>query len=282
MNMLASALGLSALVLLVSVANSQEIGQPGSFPLASCKGWSATLTELKRKDTDRATMRGVLTSADAKEYCERDPGGVTVAYGGKKTVADCIVDVLNGARSSVPPQITVSATADCKRGIIDSASEKRYQLVGIERHSSGAELTWKHIRSGAILGQSCGEGTPPITEQFRIMCPAAAAVGIKSRRGAASDLESGWWVILGSIDVSSDYIVTSTVLQKQQVIEAAANRCGFKAFTDFSMKFAGMAPGYNILVLGPRNERLEAEKIAQSVRRCVPDAYVKRTSYAGE
>jgi len=128
---------------IAGAGSAQEIGQPGSFPLASCKGWSATLTELQGKDTSNATMRGVLTTADAKEYCERDPGGETVVHGGKKTLADCIAGVLNDARSTVPPGTEVSASADCKRGTIVSASEKQYQLIRVEREASDADLTWE-------------------------------------------------------------------------------------------------------------------------------------------
>jgi hypothetical protein len=161
----------SAAVLGPQGSGGQEIGQPGSFPLASCKGWSATLTELKGKGTDHAVMKGVLTTSDAKEYCERDPGGITVAYGGKMSVADCIANVLSDARSTNPPTTEVSATADCRRGVIVAATEKLYQAIKVDGTSADPEITWKHVKSGTILGQSCGDGTPPVTAQFKIMCP---------------------------------------------------------------------------------------------------------------
>jgi hypothetical protein len=57
----------------------------GDFPVASCKTWNGTVVELSGINTSTAIMRGIITRADIQEYCERDPGGETKAYGGKLT-----------------------------------------------------------------------------------------------------------------------------------------------------------------------------------------------------
>ena len=64
-------------------------------------------------------------------------------------------------------------------------------------------------------------------------------------------------------------------------VEAAAARCGFRTFNDFSEKF-GFAPGYNAFVIGAYPARGDADGIAAVVRKCIPDAYVKFGKYAGE
>lgn len=128
----------------------------GDFPLASCKGWNGTVTERDGIDTARATMRGVITKADLQEYCERDPGGETKAYGGKLTKAQCVTKYLREEGGS-----PLSAEADCRAGTVSYRYGSRQ--AGRARFPIGPDGD-----------TSCASGMPPLIEQFKTLCPAAA------------------------------------------------------------------------------------------------------------
>ena len=53
-------------------------------------------------------------------------------------------------------------------------------------------------------------------------------------------------------------------------------------FNDFSGKFAGFADGFDVVVVGGYTSRVAAEADLARLRRCVPTAYVRRGTYAGE
>lgn len=55
-----------------------------------------------------------------------------------------------------------------------------------------------------------------------------------------------------------------------------------EAFNDFSFKFSGFAPGYTVHVLGAYALKAEAKAVLAEAKRCVPDAYIRRGTYAGE
>jgi hypothetical protein len=91
----------------------------------------------------------------------------------------------------------------------------------------------------------------------------------------ASALDRGYWVIIGNLP--QDDIDPAA----QEEIQSQASQCGFEAFNDFSFKF-GFKPGYIAFVLGAYATKAEANAVLKSVRRCVPDAYVKQGAYSGE
>lgn len=128
----------------------------GDFPLASCKGWNGTVVERDGIDTARATMRGVITKADLQEYCERDPGGETKEYGGKLTTAQCVANYLRSEG-----QATMTAEANCRAGTVSY----RYG----DRQGGKARFPL-----GRDADTSCASGMPPLVEQFKLLCPAAA------------------------------------------------------------------------------------------------------------
>jgi hypothetical protein len=137
------------------------------FPLASCKGANATITELLGVDTNNAHMSGVVTAPDAIEYCVRQVSG---RPGSRETHDQCAQDVLraeNGTR--------YYAEANCPRhmlkGKIDQSVTALEQLTLVCGKDSCA---WKSIRTGKMLGESCGDGTPPLYLQFQILCPTEA------------------------------------------------------------------------------------------------------------
>ena len=128
----------------------------GDFPLASCKGWNGTVVERDGIDTTHATMRGIVTKADLQEYCERDPGGETKQFGGKLTTAQCVVNYLRSEGRA-----TMAAEANCRAGTVSY----RYG----DRQAAKARFPL-----GADGDTSCASGNPPMIEQFKMLCPAAA------------------------------------------------------------------------------------------------------------
>lgn len=100
--------------------------------------------------------------------------------------------------------------------------------------------------------------------------------------GAQADtLNSGWWVVLGSIPTPNNSF-TPRVEAGVRRAEAAARRCGLQPYQDFSSKFRGFVPGYAVVVVGAFSSQSRARSVLAQARRCVPDAYIKRGAYAGE
>lgn len=97
--------------------------------------------------------------------------------------------------------------------------------------------------------------------------------------GAQAD--SGWWVILGSIAAPGNNY-TPRVEAGARRAEAAARRCGLRPHQDFSSKFRGFVPGYVVVVVGAFSSQSKAKSVLAQARRCVPDAYIKQGTYAGE
>lgn len=128
----------------------------GDFPVASCKSWNGTVVERDGVDTAHASMRGIVTKADLQEYCERDPGGETKAYGGKMTTAQCVARYLREEART-----TMVSEANCKAGTV------------VFSYGDGKPTRAK-FPLGADAATSCASGMPPLVEQFKMLCPAAA------------------------------------------------------------------------------------------------------------
>lgn len=128
----------------------------GDFPLASCKGWNATLTERSGIDTSNAILKGVTTQADFAEYCLRDPGGETTAYGGKLSVDQCAMKYFNESGNE-----HVSTLANC------DAKTLTFFLPNAEP----IEMKFPLPENG---DRSCAGGYPPLEAQFVLLCPKAA------------------------------------------------------------------------------------------------------------
>lgn len=96
--------------------------------------------------------------------------------------------------------------------------------------------------------------------------------------GMAQELDDGWWVIVAT------YPTTPPERQQDDVARttALAARCGAETFNDFSSKFKGFAPGYNVFVVGAYATSAEAKDKLETLKPCFPDAYVKRGRYLGE
>jgi hypothetical protein len=105
----------------------------------------------------------------------------------------------------------------------------------------------------------------------------AIVVACASHAALAQQVDDGWWVIVGSFPETSERMEADF-----ERVNAAAGRCGFATFNDFSGKFEGFAPGYNVFVIGAYASKADAEGVLRLVRPCVPDAYLKRGRYLGE
>lgn len=92
---------------------------------------------------------------------------------------------------------------------------------------------------------------------------------------------SGWWVVLGSVE-TPDNNYTPQVESAVDGIEASARRCRLKPYHDFSSKFRGFSSGFTAVVVGAYASKTSAERVLARARKCLPDAYLQRGSYAGE
>ena len=106
----------------------------------------------------------------------------------------------------------------------------------------------------------------------------AAALVPGAAMAATPQRDSGWWVIVGSFPTEP----AARMIHDLRRTEAAAARCGLRTFNDFSGKFRGFDPGYNVFVIGAYPSRAEAERIRATAKKCIPEAYVRWGQYAGE
>jgi hypothetical protein len=102
--------------------------------------------------------------------------------------------------------------------------------------------------------------------------------GAKGRSGS----EAGWWIILGSFDVTETDSATTLISAGVRRASGAAQRCGMGTFNDFSAKFRGFAPGYMVVVIGPFADKAEAARSQQRVNGCIARTYVKYAQHLGE
>jgi hypothetical protein len=106
------------------------------------------------------------------------------------------------------------------------------------------------------------------------------AMLLRAEAGAAGlERDAGWWVVLGSF---SNPDLSAPQEQKIANARAAAARCGFDAFNDFSNKFRGFATGYDVVVLGAFPSEAKAWTALDAVKRCIPGAYIKFGRHLGE
>lgn len=90
--------------------------------------------------------------------------------------------------------------------------------------------------------------------------------------------ESGFWVIVGStLNPDND-----SVDEANDDVNDRLEDCGEEAFSDWSFKWSTFTPGYTASVLGPYSTRSKANAARRDVLDCIPDAYVKRATYAGD
>ena len=91
-------------------------------------------------------------------------------------------------------------------------------------------------------------------------------------------LSKGWWIVLGSFPTEP----WQRQARDYEHMHARAARCGLKPFNDFSNKFRGFTPGYNLFVVGAYQSKSLAYENLEQARLCFPDAYLKRSEHFGE
>jgi hypothetical protein len=133
-------------------ANSRaEAG--GNFPLASCKGWDGTIVSISGVNSRKALLKGRVTRSNIREYCERDPGGETVQFGGKQTVDECVENYYDEVK-----QKSVTSIADCSQGSLTHKYGEDYSKT-------------LQFPINPNVDSSCASGIPPLELQFKLLCP---------------------------------------------------------------------------------------------------------------
>jgi peptidoglycan hydrolase-like protein with peptidoglycan-binding domain len=150
--------GLAWVAVAIALTAAPAVYAAGDYPVASCKSWNGTITEKSGINSKSATLRGIVTKADIQEYCDRDPGGMTRNYGGKLTPEQCVLQIQNEIG-----RVDLATTADCNSGAL------------IFRYGSRPPTTVQ-FPLGPHADNSCASGTPPLIEQFKLLCPAWATI----------------------------------------------------------------------------------------------------------
>ena len=176
---------------------ANSLYKTGSFPLASCKSWNGTITEITGANTNSAKMSGVITKEDMEEFCSR-------MHDDTARQAACLKENLIELRG----ELSLMSTANCRAGRIKTIDEKEYQLLGLDKGSDNS-LSWQHVRSGKILDGSCASGAPPISEQFRILC-LAAVEQLASQRNAL--VNKSYWAKFWRVDQRGIYDMNKKTL----------------------------------------------------------------------
>lgn len=144
------------LALILSFVSLSTSTLAASFPISSCKGWNATITSRAGTNTKNASMQGKITQPDLLEYCERDPGGETLQYGGRLSIEQCVQKYLRSNGSD-----RFKSSANCAIGKLTfSQSDGKSETITLP------------LQEGADT--SCASGIPPLIQQFKILCPSAA------------------------------------------------------------------------------------------------------------
>ena len=108
----------------------------------------------------------------------------------------------------------------------------------------------------------------------------AAPVQAQPMRGVPL-ADDGWWVVLGSFGNNAESGSRAADAAVARV-RRQAQACGESPFNDVSEKFSGLAPGFEVSVLGAYPTRARAQAVLARVDACVPGAYIRRARYAGE
>ena len=156
------------------------------------------------------------------------------------------------------------------------------------RHTSVREFgdapDWPPARllAAACMPAAAAEFSPrqdvaaPATDRQCELCEPARWLGkaapVAPVTKIADQQDSGWWVVLATVPADTD--VRATVREFET--------CGLRPFNDFSSKFDGFKPGFQVVVDGAYATRSEAESVRSAASGCAPDAYVKRARYLGE
>ncbi|TXN72707.1 SPOR domain-containing protein [Methylobacterium sp. WL6] len=115
--------------------------------------------------------------------------------------------------------------------------------------------------------------------RFAVFALVVLSVSRAFARGPHTSVEGPWWVVAGSFANADNSNFQATAVSKAS---AAVRRCGLEPFNDFSMKFYGFRPGYDVVVVGGYNSRDDANAALAILRPCVPSAFIKAGRHLGE
>ncbi len=130
----------------------------------SNKGPSATVTKINGQGTANASLTAKVSVVGATEYCNRDPGGVTIEYGGSLTIEQCIAQTLSEEKGTI-----YIAAADCKKGLLRDSLERTLKYSG---QVENIGIVWTDLKTGKKIGNcggACNDGVS--TLQFQLLCP---------------------------------------------------------------------------------------------------------------
>jgi hypothetical protein len=101
----------------------------------------------------------------------------------------------------------------------------------------------------------------------------ALILSLLSTPAMAQSLPGGWFVIAGSYP----YRAPEGAALNSARVRSEAARCGFAVRNMNSDVLLGTRPGMIVQAIGGYAHRADAERALIVMRKCVPDAYVKRT-----
>jgi hypothetical protein len=137
-----------------------------SFP-TSDKGIQAVIVAISGRDTSKALAIGQVQITQLREFCNRDPGGMTNRYGGTMTIDQCVTAMLakEGGKK-------YSASADCPRKTVTAHWGNTYRLASKRIVSSVyTEYYWRDEHSGILLDGSSASMAPTVTRTYEMLCP---------------------------------------------------------------------------------------------------------------
>jgi hypothetical protein len=139
----------------------------------------------------------------------------------------------------------------------------------------------RHVSFPSDPGRHGDMKLPRLQKLLNLMSVFLIASGVSSLAWAAP-LEmvrnKGWWVIVGTFPTDP----WERQKKDSERMNAIALRCDAQLFNDFSQKFRGFSPGFNVFVVGAFDEKSEAEENLLKIKICFPDAYLKYGEYLGE
>ncbi len=130
----------------------------------------------------------------------------------------------------------------------------------------------------AHMAKSFGLNPNSAVQQPSATAATPPAADLPSGTSNASELSKGWWIIVGTFP-AEPWQRQKADLQSMQSMAAG---CHLQLFNDFSDKFRGFSPGYNVFVIGAFESKSVATDKLQQIRTCFPDAYAKYGEYLGE
>ena len=135
------------------------------FPVSS-KGVQATIVATSGRDTSQALAIGQVQDANLREYCNRDPGGMTTTYGGSMSISQCVKAMNREVGGK-----KYSASANCPAKRVSVHWGNTYKLVSKKYMDGYWDYIWRDEYSGAVLDSSSASGAPTVTSTYEMLCP---------------------------------------------------------------------------------------------------------------